>query len=164
MNELWKKTAYFAASLSAVSLLAGALIFWFSCPCDRLPGGPLQGETVTAPVSNWSFANDAPLCQIQVAAMIPWSVNLNCMSEGGKLYLSCSRCEGKFWSSTALENANGYIGISGKVYPVSMIRVLDPETLDIAWRSRGQKVGRGQGVPRPKHWWSFNLTSRSLSQ
>jgi hypothetical protein len=164
MNGLWKKAAYLSVSLSAVGLLVAALIFWFSCPCDRLPGGPLKGELVSAPISDWSFANDAPLCQIQVAAIIPWSVNLNCMSAGGQLYLSCARCEGKFWSSAALDNASGYIGISGKVYPVSMVRVLDAEILDIAWRSRAQKVGRGQGVPRADHWWSFSLTSRSLTE
>ena len=31
MNGLWKKAAYLSASLSAAGLLAGALIFWFSC-------------------------------------------------------------------------------------------------------------------------------------
>ncbi len=164
MSILWKKAAYFSASLSVAGLLAGVLIFWFSCPCDRLPGGPLKGELVAQPVSDWSFANQAPLCQVQVNAIIPWSVNLNCMSEGGQLYLSCARCEGKFWSSTALDDANGFIGISGKVYPVSMARVLDAKILDIAWRSRAQKVGRGQGVSRADHWWSFSLTSRALTE
>jgi hypothetical protein len=160
INRLWKKTVYLSASLIALGLLAATLIFWFSCPCDRLLGGPLKGELVSAPVSDWSFANDAPLCQVQVAAIIPWSVNLNCMSEGGQLYLSCARCEGKFWSSAALDNANGYIAMSGNIYPVAMVRILDNETLDIAWRNRAQKVGRGRVLPRADHWWSFSLTSR----
>jgi|TARA_B100000767_G_scaffold275621_1_gene313792 hypothetical protein len=162
VNRVWKKAVLLSVSLSAVCLLAGALTFWFSCPCDRLPGGPLKGQLVSVAIPDWSFANDAPLCQIQVAAIIPWSVNLNCMSEGGQLYLSCARCERKFWSNTALNNTNGYVGISGKVYPVSMARVLDPEILDIAWHSRAQKVGRGNGLPRADHWWSFSLISRPL--
>ena len=97
INRLWKKTVYLSASLIALGLLAATLIFWFSCPCDRLLGGPLKGELVSAPVSDWSFANDAPLCQNQVDAIIPWSVNLNCLSEGGQLNLSCACCEGKWW-------------------------------------------------------------------
>ena len=160
MNEIKKVLTRVVAPLAVLSLLVGGLVFWFSCPCDRLPGGPIQGELVSKPVTDWSFANDDPLCQVQVNAIIPWSINLNCMSDSGKLYVSCSRCEGKFWSSTALRNPNGYIGISGRVYPVAINRVLDAQELDIAWRSRGQKVGRGLGTTRADHWWSFSLTSR----
>lgn len=140
--------------------LTGAVVYFFYCPCERTPGGWLLGTEVSEPVSDWSFANRVPLCQIQVAGWLPHSVNLNCMSASGKLYLSCSSCEGKRWSTYALANPNGRIRLNGSVYPVTLTRVEDPEVLDEAWRARAAKVGRDSTPPRPEGWWSFSLKSR----
>ncbi len=137
-----------------------AVTYFFYCPCQRFPGGWLLGSEVTEPVSDWSFANQVPLCQIQVGGWLPHSVNLNCMSSRGKLYLSCARCEGKRWSTYALANPSGRIRLSGTVYPVSLTRVENPEVLDEAWRARAEKVGRQPTRPRSEDWWSFSVKSR----
>ena len=61
-----------------VFAVAGFILYSSICPCDRTPGGFLFGERVEAPVSDWSFANEVPLCQIQIWAGIrPHSINLN---------------------------------------------------------------------------------------
>jgi hypothetical protein len=156
------KTLAMSSGLAlTLALLLGALLFWFECPCDRLPGGPLKGAGVEEAVTDWSFANQAPLCQLQVDALIPWSVNLNCMADQGVLYISCARCQSKYWSSTVLKTPEGYIGIANKVYPVSIERVMDPLELDRAWRARALKVGRGNDMPRAGHWWSFRAASKT---
>jgi hypothetical protein len=142
------------------SAVGAAAWFWFVCPCERTPGGPLSGEVVTSAVDDWSFANDVRLCQLEVDRVIPWSVNLNCMSTSGALYVSCSQCAGKAWSSAALEKPEGRIRIVERVYPVTLARLIDVSMLDVAWRARAQKLGRGLDTPRPDHWWSFQLTSR----
>jgi hypothetical protein len=36
---------------------------------------------------------------------------------------------------------------------------LDPLELDLAWRARAAKTGRGLNQPRAEHWWSFELSS-----
>jgi hypothetical protein len=121
----------------------------------------LFGVEVEEPVSDWAFANAAGLCQIQVQGVIPWSVNLNCMADGdGALYLSCSVCEGKYWSGRALVNSDARVRIAGQVYPVRLTRLQDAETLDAAWLARASKTGYGVGEPRPDHWWSFAVVSR----
>ena len=149
-----------AALVLALALLAAVgLTFWYVCPCERTPGGPLQFAEVKEPIEDWGFANDVGLCQLEVQAFVPWSVNLNCMSDQQKLYISCARCDGKFWSTIALRNDTGRIAVGDRVYPVRMRRVLDPLELDLAWRARGQKTGRGLNQPRAEHWWSFELTS-----
>ena len=87
--------------LSGISAV-GLLTWFFYCPCERIPGGYLMGTEAVDAVTDWSFANDPqaiPLCQIQVdAGLLPHSVNLNCMSSNGELFLSCSVCERKYWS------------------------------------------------------------------
>ncbi|MCZ6855949.1 MAG: hypothetical protein O7G86_18695 [Gammaproteobacteria bacterium] len=145
--------------LGSFAVVAG-LGYFFYCPCERIPGGWLLGENVTGPVSDWSVANDVPLCQIQVGSWLPHSVNLNCMSTGGKLYLSCARCDGKTWSTVALEIPEARIRIADKIYPVKISRVKDAQTLDEAWTARAAKLGQSLDTPRADGWWSFRVESR----
>ena len=118
----------------------------------------------TEPVSDWGFANDAatvPLCQIQVdAGLLPHSINLNCMSDGGELFLSCSNCDGKRWSTAVLNNPQARLRAAGVIYPVNVTRVTDPLVLDRAWIARAAKTGRPTDTPRQEGWWSFQVTSR----
>ncbi len=144
------------AALVAVVVLVG---YFAVCPCSRIPGGPLSGQGHAGTVADWSFVNEVPLCQVQVDRGIPWSINLNCMAtDTGELYVSCSRCEGKAWSSAALANPNGYIRVADTIYPVALRRVTENAELDRAWAARARKVQREQ--ERPDHWWSFALTTR----
>ena len=141
----------------------GVLVFVSQCPCGPMPGAWLVGEEADAPVSDWSFVNDreaVPLCQLQVTTWRPHSINLNCMSEGGRLFVSCSNCADKRWSNDALTHPNGHLRAGSLVYPVEMRRVVADEQLDSAWAARLRKVG-GDPSPRPDHWWSFELTSRA---
>ena len=149
--------------IAAITISATGLVMTFvvRCPCERMPGTVLSGSQVSAPVSDWSFANDVRLCQIEVQGVIPWSVNLNCMADAqGALFLSCARCDGKYWSSRALSNPEARIRIGGDLYPVRLARVQVNERQDHAWRTRAAKTGMGVDRPRPDHWWSFAVTSR----
>lgn len=140
--------------------VAAGLVYFFYCPCSRIPGGWLLGEEVSEPVPDWSFANEVPLCQIQVQAWLAHSVNLNCMSSRGALFLSCASCEGKTWSTAALANPNARIRLNDSVYPVTVTRVESPEELDEAWIARAAKLGMPIDTPRRVSWWSFRVESR----
>ena len=160
--------------LTAVAVVpVAAFLYWFfSCPCDRTPGGYLLGAAAEAPVSDWSFANDITLCQIQIrAGILPHSNNLNCMAtDEGDLYLSCSQCATKRWSNAVLEDGTARIRLNGTVYPVNLTRVLDPSELDRAWGARVRKLNTipvpanpapPPDAPRPDGWWTFRVLSRS---
>jgi len=149
--------------LALVVVAAGtaAAVWTFTCPCERTPGGWLFGEVVADPVTDWSFANSVPLCQIQVSnGPLPHSINLNCMAAEGRLYLSCANCEGKTWSTAALARPAARLRLDRAVYPVTLTRVADPATLDLAWRAREAKLGRDPDRPREDGWWSFLAESR----
>jgi len=148
-------------AIGAIALMGLVMTFVVRCPCERVPGTVLFGTQVEARISDWSFANEVRLCQIEVQGVIPWSVNLNCMADAqGSLYLSCSRCDGKYWSGRALVNPAARIRIGGDLYPVNLSRVEVPSRLDHAWRTRAAKTGMGVDRQRPNHWWSFAVTSR----
>ena len=150
-----------------------AFSYWFlACPCDRLPGGYLMGTAAEAHVTDWTFANDVTLCQVQIrAGVLPHSINLNCMAAPtGELYLSCSLCASKRWSNAVVADGTARLRLDGTVYPVTLTRVVDAAELDRAWLARVTKLNTipvpanpapPPGAARPDHWWSFRVTSRS---
>ncbi|MDH3640578.1 MAG: hypothetical protein OES38_00650 [Gammaproteobacteria bacterium] len=144
----------------AAVVVIGAAVYFFYCPCALVSGGWLLGPEVTEPVDDWSAANQVELCQIQVSAGLPHSINLNCMAAAGKLYLSCSNCEGKRWSGAALNDPEARMRMAGSVYPVTLTRLTNPERLDNAWLARATKLGVPLDTPRPDGWWSFQVESR----
>lgn len=148
--------------LLAVVAVGAFAVYFFYCPCERTPGGYLLGDVVEAPVTDWSFANEVPLCQIEVdRGLLPHSVNLNCMAtEDGRLYLSCASCDGKVWSAAAVNEPEARLRVGEEVYPVRLARVTDAAELDAAWQARARKTGRGTDVPRQDGWWSFRVVSR----
>ena len=165
-----------AATLGVVAV--GGSVYWaMTCPCDGTPGFVLRGDMQEEPVTDWSFANDVPLCQIQLSmGWRPHSLNLNCMATpAGDLFLSCSTGAQKYWCPRVGENQPGRLRLDGVVYPVVLNRETDPATLDRVWATRLQKLQNprvherqpGDGdpppldAPRPDSWWTFRVVSRS---
>ena len=159
-----KKIITIGFTVLLLSGIAAAMYVATKCPCEQLPGITLTGEEMPAQINDWSFANDVGLCQLQVDdGLLPQSLNLNCMSAGGELFVSCSRCATKRWSNIALAHPEGRILIGGKIYSVTLNRISDSDQLDFAWLARVIKLrslGREAPDERPDHWWSFQLTSR----
>ena len=81
------------------------------------------------------------------------------MSWEGRLFVSCSECDGKTWSGYAVEDARGRIRIGESLYPVLVTRVEDPRLLDSVWQARAEKLGEDEPT-RPEGWWAFELRSR----
>ena len=159
-----RRTILMALVAVLVALAVGGGSYWaLACPCVRTPGLYVRGTEATAPVTDWSFANKVPVCQIQVdAGLLPHAVNINCMAAStGQLYLSCAGCEGKRWSTAALANDQGWLKLDDTVYPVTLTRVLEPAELDQAWDARAVKTQNPNAVGhRDATWWSFRVTSR----
>lgn len=110
-----------AGFLCIILVFVAGATCWFGCPCGYIPGGPLSGDQFPSPDSDWSFVNDleaVPLCQIEVDFLIPRSMNVNCMSSGGDLFVSCSQCAGKHWSARALAYPEGKVLAAGRVYAI----------------------------------------------
>ncbi len=159
--------------VAVVGVLAVAFLGWSAtCPCERTPGAYLFGTSAEGLIADWTFANEVTLCQIQIRAGIrPHAINLNCMATpSGQLYLSCSQCDGKYWSVRAANNGWARLRLDDTVYPVQLTRVMDPDELDRAWLARVTKLNSLEapanpapppGTPRPDHWWSFRVEWRS---
>jgi hypothetical protein len=166
-----RRTILFGLVALLVVVAGGVAVWTTTCPCNRTPGFMLLGDLQEAPVTDWSFVNDVPLCQIQVyVSIMPHAVNLNCMATpDGQLYLSCSACEGKFWGRNVEDDEHGRLRLNGRVYPVVFNRVTDVAELDRAWAARVKKLqvyGEAPYNPtpppdakRPAAWSTFHLRS-----
>src|SRR5262249_6824621 len=99
-NEMDPRTAMSRVPKIAIGVVlvlllvavAGVAVWTTTCPCNNIPGFVLLGDVHTEPVTDWRFANDVPLCQIQInTGRGPHAINLNCMATpDGQLFLSCS--------------------------------------------------------------------------
>lgn len=174
-----KRAVLWFAAAVLVAAVAGGGYWAVSCPCGGVPGFILRGEEHREPVKDWRFANDVPLCQMQITAgWLPHSVNLNCMATpDGNLFLSCSVGTQKYWCQRVGANHPGRLRLNGTVYPVVLNRVTDPTTLDAVWTARVKKLQNpevqaqqppGSTTPaldakRPDTWWSFQARSTGAS-
>ena len=172
LDKALERPAISAPVVLVVVLAIGFYGWSATCPCDRMPGAVLFGAEHEEPVSDWTFANQVTLCQIQIrAGLLPHAINLNCFAtESGDLYLSCSNCAGKRWSGFAVEDGMAWLRLDGTVYPVQLTRAMDADELDTAWVARLDKLHSLEepanppaplGSPRPDGWWSFRVVSRS---
>ena len=151
---------------------AGGAVWAVACPCETTPGFELLGDSHEDPVTDWSFANQVSLCQIQISILLrPHSVNVNCMATmDGALFISCSVGARKYWCPRVGDDQPGRLRLDGVVYPVILNREMDPAMLDRVWTARIQKLqdpevqarqpgGGGDPPPldtaaRPDSWWS----------
>ena len=142
-----------AMGLMSVGLLALG-------PCGPVPGGRLSGTDSSAPPTDWSIANEVSRCAVEVRPDSPHSVTVNCMSWHGRLFVSCSECEPKKWSSYAVKDPRGRVRVGNEVFSVSLKRIVDPAELDSVWQARAKKTGEEDAGQPPSNWWTFELTSR----
>jgi hypothetical protein len=172
MEMSTKKIIAGVALVLAIVTAIGVTVWTTTCPCNNIPGFVLLGAVHREPVTDWSFANDVPLCQIQInTGMGPHAINLNCMATpDGRLFLSCSVATRKYWCQQVERDEPGRLRLNGVVYPVVLNRVMDQPTLDLAWAARIKKLqvyggGAYNPIPppdarRPDSWWSFQVRSR----
>ncbi len=176
-SKLIKKILLGSAATAALVALVGVSYWTVTCPCEGRPGFVLLGESQDEVVTDWGFANEVALCQIQISINLrPHSVNLNCMATPeGDLFLSCSFGDRKYWCPRVESDHRGRLRLDGVVYPVVLNRVTDTSELDASWTARilklqkpaGQAVQPGAGSPppldseRPESWWTFQVQSRA---
>ncbi|MBD3649528.1 MAG: hypothetical protein HUJ31_19210 [Pseudomonadales bacterium] len=130
-------------------------------PCERMPGGVLNGPVASAPVDDWSALNeDLGLCAIESRPAFPHSVTVACWREGPDLYVGCMSCDGKMWSDYISADPRARIKIGETVYPVHMNRIVDRSQMQGPWEARLAARGVDTDRPIPESYWLWRLTSR----
>jgi len=133
-------------------------------PCGPVPGGALDGEVVSEPIDDWGFASDHGRCQLEVRPAEPHSVTTYCFADGAVLYVPAIMGDSKQWTKLALANPDARIRIGGRLYPVTLERLVDAADRRAAAEA-GHRRHHGGVAPPPdfeveEDRWYFRATSR----
>ncbi len=140
-------------------------VVWIGCqPKDESPGLWLRGESVEAHLDDWRFTKDIEEIFIETR---PWyglrhSTTIWCVELDGKLYVGSYGDEKKAWEKNIARNPEARLRIAGKIYPVKLTPVTDPDLTDALHAAYAQKYDMvevfGDEIPQ---WWYYRVAQRS---
>jgi hypothetical protein len=108
-------------------------------PRGRVAGLWLKGETVTAPVTDWSFTDKIPEIKVQTQTpfLLPHSVTIWCAVYNGNLYVTSAR--GRQWVENTIRDPHVRLKIADKVYDRTLSLVDDPAEKAAVLQAKGRK-------------------------
>jgi hypothetical protein len=117
-------------------------------PRGPRPGLWLSGSLVTAPITDWSFADSYPTIEVQTNTwyLIPHSVTIYCGSYQEHLYLQAF---GKMWKRDVARDPHVRIKIGNNLYDeTTAYYVTDPTEFWGVARSMSRKYGEKWPLPK----------------
>lgn len=108
------------------SLSAWLLVAACGGPIGPLAGGRLSGEEVAAPVTDWSFAAEYPIMEIEVRPADPYSVTIHYYLVGGRLYFEGAPNGWSRWRRYLQEDQRVRVRFGEQVYAGRAVAVSDP--------------------------------------
>ncbi len=119
--------------MTRVAAAAAALLF-AACaavgPIGCLHGGRLDGETVVAPVEDWSFTHDVQKIQVETHPDDPYSVNVWCVAKGPNLWVTAGSHSSE-WAQNALADPRVRVRVGDKLYERRAVPVTDPTEVEL---------------------------------
>ena len=92
-------------------------------PIITFPGGELQGPEASA--EDWRFASGYETLQLETNPDAPYTVNLNFVLRGDKLYVD--PLPGRQWHTYLVENPNVRVRFDKDIYRARAVLVTDEE-------------------------------------
>jgi len=152
-----------------VGLVALVALLFFAArlhdgPLGPIPGGPLEsGAEVSEPVTDWSFVTDTGEVELQLASQGRSRTTWILFHEGAA-YIPCSLGfpPGKSWHHDAAVDGRAILRIEGKRYPVTLTKLDDAATQQLAEPVRAEVTRKyGQPPPSDAGVWLFRVESRA---
>ena len=143
-------------NLRTLLALMTPVLFGFGA-CGPIAGTSLTGGVRSELITDFQFVNDVESCIPHVNGDDPHSVKINCWAVGKQLFVGCSDCEGKTWSTLVGQDAMPRIRIDDMLYPVKISRMSDPSAIDRVWLYRWEKYEKGEFETVPDGLWVCHL-------
>jgi len=146
--------------LRTITVLVIPVLFGFG-PCGPIAGTQVSGHLVEGRITDFQFVNQVDHCTLEVNAVKPHSVTVNCWSVGNQLFVGCKDCDGKTWSKYISSDPFARIKIGENLYPVKLTKMSDNIAIERAWKFSWEKYGDGEIDPIPDGYWLYHLGSHS---
>ena len=140
------------------ALLLTAAVAGCGGPCVLLPGGALDGTSVSVPES-WSFTDDVDTVQLETRPADPYSVNIWVIALGENLYVHAGDNRSR-WVENMEADASVRLRIDDSIYELLAARVEDQEEFDRFSDAYEQKYGRRPGNENVAEAYLFCLSAR----
>ena len=119
-------------------------------PNERRPGLWLQGELVTAPVTDWSFTEKYPNIYVQTRSWygLPHSVTTTITAHKGQLYLTSNYRPGmkfpdaRLWNRNVMRDPRVRLKIGDRLFDRTVSLVTDPAEKDAVLETKTKKYPR----------------------
>jgi len=116
-------------------------------PHERRAGLWLTGDLVTAPVTDWSFADKYPTIFVQTQTWygVPHSVTATAVAANGQLYLTSTYPpgvrfpEGRVWNRNIARDPHVRLKIGSRVFDRTLVVVTDPAERAVALEAKARK-------------------------
>ena len=111
-----------------IAVLAACLVFaarFGDGPLGPLPGGPMSGERVTEPVTDWGFVAERDTVELEVNPDWPRSITTWVLADGGRAYIPAGFAARKTWPAQVAGDGRVVLRVDGKLYERQAVRVTD---------------------------------------
>ncbi len=131
-------------------------------PEDETPGLWLRGEIAPTRVDDWRFTNDIEEIFVETRSWygIPHSTTIWCVELGGELFIGSYGDQKKTWERNVARDPHAKLGISGKLYAVTVAPVTEPgrvEALDAVYAQKYDMAEVfGDAIPK---WWYYRVAA-----
>lgn len=124
-----------AALVALIGLLVGGILLYapyHDGPIAMFPGGALtSGELISEKIPEWSIVASVDTIEMQLVADDNRSRTTWILYHGGSAYIPVTLGfpPGKSWHKLAARQGDALVRISGKRYPVTLIKVEEEESI-----------------------------------
>jgi hypothetical protein len=146
--------------VAAVAVLAAVARF-HDGPLGPFPGGPMTGETVREPVTDWApvLAGTSRL-ELEVNPTAPRSVTTTYILHDGALYVPSVLAARKHWPAEVMTDGRVVVRVHGRLYERRAVRVTDPTEIRSLAREWDPKTPDDLDVGTLSTWY-FRLEPRA---
>ena len=141
-----------------LALLLIAALAGCGGPFVLLPGGALEGPTVSAPES-WSFTDAVKTVQLETRPADPYSVNIWVIAMDEHLYVHAGANRSE-WVENMEKDPNVRIRVDGSIYELTASRVGAQEEFDRFSDAYERKYGRRPRNENVAEAYLFRLAAR----
>ena len=121
------------SAILGIAVLAVCVVFaarFADGPLGPVPGGPMSGERVTEPVTDWGFVVDRDTVELEVNPAAPRSITTWVVGYEGQPYIPSGFGSRKTWPEQLVADGRAVLRVDGKLYERQAVRVTDDALLE----------------------------------
>jgi hypothetical protein len=124
----WLGLVILGIAVLAVCIVFGARLA--DGPLGPVPGGPMSGQLVAEPVTDWGFIVERDTVELEVNPDAPRAITTWVVGYGGQPFIPSGFGARKTWTAQLVADGRAVLRVDGKLYERQAVRVTDEDLLE----------------------------------